>query len=107
MSEVKQEVKKMLGLAGSLVIVFLVIHYWEKVEGLVSLAVSAAVPLILGCVMAYTINILMSFYERWYDKLFRVDVSRKVKRIVCLILAFLSLFGIVAMVIPYLLPAAT
>lgn len=104
MNEVKQEMKKMLGLAGALILVFLVIRYWEKLEGLISVGISAAMPLIIGCVMAYVINILMGFYERWYDKLFKVEIALKIKRVVCLILAFLSLFGIVALIINLVLP---
>ncbi len=104
MNEVKQEMKKVFGIAGALVIVFLVIHYWEKLEGLITVAVSAAAPLIIGCAMAYVINILMGFYENWYDKAFKVEIAQKIKRIVCLILAFLSLFGIVTLIINLVLP---
>lgn len=84
--------------------VFLVIRYWEKLESLISVGIGAATPLLVGCGMAYVINILMSFYEKWYDKLFRVEIALKIKRIVCLILAFLSLFGIVALIVNLVLP---
>lgn len=104
MNEVKQNFKKMLGLAGALIVVFLVIHYWEKLEGLISVGVGAAMPLIIGCVLAYVINILMKTFENWYDKLFKVEVARKIKRVVCLILAFLSLSGIIALIINLVLP---
>lgn len=104
MNEVKQDFKRMLGFAGALILVFLVIHYWERVEGAVSVAISAGAPLIIGCVLAYVINILMGFYEKWYDRLFKVEIALKIKRIVCLILAFLSLFGIVTLIINLVLP---
>lgn len=104
MKEMKQETKKMLGIAGALILVFLVVRYWEKLEGLVSVAFSAAAPLIIGCGMAYVINILMGFYEKWYDKLFKVEIALKIKRVVCLILAFISLFGIVALIVNLVLP---
>ena len=104
MNEMKQEVKRTIGIAGALVIVFLVIHYWEKVEGFISLAVSAGLPLIIGCVMAYVINILMCFYEKWYVKIFKVEVAKSIRRAVCLILAFLSLVGIVLLVVNLVLP---
>lgn len=104
MNEVKQDFKKMLGFAGALILVFLIIRYWEKLEGFISVGVSAATPLIIGCAMAYVINILMGFYEQWYDKLFRVEIALKIKRIVCLILAFVSLFGIVALIFNLVLP---
>lgn len=104
MNEVKQEFKKMLGLAGALIVVFLVIHYWEKLEGFISVGIGAAAPLLIGCVMAYVINILMEFFEKLYDKLFKVEVAKKIKRVVCLILAFLSLVGIITLIINLVLP---
>ena len=104
MKEAKQEFKKMIGIAGAFILVFLVIYYWEKVEGFISVAISAATPLIIGCVMAYVINILMEFYENLYTKLIRVKVAKNVKRLVSLVLAFLSLFGIVALIVNLVLP---
>lgn len=100
----KQEMKKMIGIAGALIMVYLVIRYWTNFEGFVQLAIGAAMPLIIGCVMAYVVNILMEFYEKWYDKLFKVEIATKVKRIICLIFAFLSLFGIVILIINLVLP---
>lgn len=104
MNEMKQEMKKMLGIAGALVFVFLVVRYWANVESFLTLAISAALPLIIGCVMAYVINILMCFYEKWYVRLFKVEVARKIRRVVCLILAFLSLGGIIFLVVNLVLP---
>ena len=77
MNEIKQDFKKMLGFAGALVLVFVIIRYWERLEGLVSVGISAAMPLIVGCAMAYVINILMGFYENWYDKIFEVKTALK------------------------------
>ncbi|MBQ2901275.1 MAG: AI-2E family transporter [Agathobacter sp.] len=94
----------MLGFAGALILVFLVIRYWEKLESLILVGIGAATPLIIGCGMAYVINILMGFYENWYDKIFKVEIALKIKRVVCLILAFLSLFGIVTLIINLVLP---
>lgn len=104
MKEMKQETKKTVVLFGALFVLFLCVRYWAKVEVLFSLAVNAALPLIIGCVMAYVINILMGFYERWHIRLFKVDVAVKIRRIVCLILAFLSLIGIVLLVVNLILP---
>lgn len=104
MNDIRQEMKKTLGIAGALIIVFLVVRYWEKLEGFLSVAIGAATPLIVGCALAYVINILMGFYERWYDKLFRVNVSLKIKRVVCLVLAFLSLVGILTLIVNLVLP---
>lgn len=104
MNEIKQDFKKMLGFAGALILVFVVIRYWENLEGAIKVALSAGTPLIIGCVMAYVINILVGFYEGWYDKLFKVNVSLKIKRVVSLVLAFVSMFGIVALIVNLVLP---
>lgn len=104
MKEMKQEIKCFLGIAGIVFVAFLLIRYWDKLEGLISLSMSAALPLFIGCALAYVINILMGFYERWYDRLFKIQIALKVKRGVCLILAFLSLFGIVALIVTLVLP---
>lgn len=100
----KHELKKMLGIAGALITVFLVIRYWPNFENFILLAIGAGMPLIIGCVMAYVINILMNFYEKWYAKLFQVEVARKIKRVVCLLLAFVSLGGIVFLIVNLVLP---
>lgn len=104
MKELEKELKKIIWLIGGLFVLYLVIRYWSSIEGVVGVAFSAAVPLLLGCIMAYVINILMNFYERWYDRLFKVEVARKIKRIVCIIFAFLSLIAIVFIVISLVLP---
>lgn len=104
MQNIMNELKKMFGLAGALIIVYLTIHYWAKLEGFVKLAFQAATPLIIGCIMAYVINILMEFFEKIYDKLVKVKVAPNIKRIVSLFLAFLSLVGILSLIINLVLP---
>lgn len=44
--------------------VYLGIYYWPNIAGFVGLIASAVAPLVLGLVLAYPLNILMSFYER-------------------------------------------
>ena len=104
MKELGKDLKKVVWLVGGVLIVFLVIRYLSALEKLFNLTLDAAKPFILGCIMAYVINILMNFYERWYDILFQVKVPQKVKRIVCMIFAFLSLVCIVTLVINLVLP---
>ena len=104
MKEFDKDIKKIFWLILGLFLLFLSIRYWAVIEGLVKLGIDAATPLIIGCVIAYAVNILMGFYEKVYDCLFRVEVAKKIKRIVCIIFAFLSLGGIVAFVVNMVLP---
>ena len=65
---------------------------------------SASAPLILGCAIAYVVNILMSFYEKhWFpgSKSAAVHSSR---RVVCMILAFLTLIMAVVLIVALIVP---
>ncbi|MDM8299945.1 AI-2E family transporter [Collinsella tanakaei] len=46
--------------------VYLGIYYWPNIAGFVGLIASAVAPLALGLVLAYPLNILMSFFERHF-----------------------------------------
>ena len=49
-----------------LFLLYLAIHYWGALSSLLLLGLGAAFPLVLGAVIAYAVNILMSLYEGWY-----------------------------------------
>ena len=104
MKELSKEVKKVIWLVVGLFVLFLAIRYWPIIEGMVTLGIDAATPLLIGCVIAYVVNILMNFYENLYDRVFKVKVALKIKRIVCIIFAFLSLGGILVFIVNMVLP---
>lgn len=64
----------------------------------------ALTSVIIGCVIAYSLNILMSFYERHWFKRFNNKFVTKTRRPICLILAFISLLAIIALVVGLILP---
>ncbi len=100
-----------------LFILGLCFRYWGSIVDIVVTFISAASPLILGCVIAYVVNILMSFYEKGWVKIStnkKGEISArlmKAKRPVCMIAAFLSIILIILlllrMVIPELVSAIT
>ncbi len=104
MKEYGKEVKRSIAFIGGLFILFLCIRYWTMLENMAKLAVGAAAPLITGCVVAFVMNILMMFYEGWYEKILKVKKEDKIKRIVCLILAFVTLGVIIYLIINQVLP---
>ena len=53
----------------TVIILFLMIHYWTDFVSVAGIALGAAVPLFLGCVIAYTVNIPMTFIEKYLQKL--------------------------------------
>lgn len=103
----KTEIKKYGGLLIGLFLLYLCIRYWNGAVEVFSLALSAALPLLIGCVIAYILNILMSFFERHYFPKTKSKVVQKSKRIACMLLAFVSLIGIIALIIGIVVPELT
>lgn len=106
----KTDLKKYSGLLIGIFLLYLCIRYWDGFVSLLSLAFSAAAPLFIGAVIAYILNILMSFFERHYIKntkskwLQKMGLIEKSRRPVCMLLAFISLIGIIALVIGIIVP---
>ena len=95
----KTDIKKHASLLIGLFILYLAIRYWDGAINLLSMALGAAGPLIIGAVIAYILNILMSFFEKYYFPKSKSKWVTGSRRIVCVLLAFLSLIGIVALII--------
>ncbi len=83
---------------------FLCIHYWPGFIGLIKAIFGAASPVIIGLVAAYIINILMSFYEKYYFPKSNNKFIKKSRRAACMILAIISLLGAISLVIGLVIP---
>ncbi|MBO5303227.1 MAG: AI-2E family transporter [Lachnospiraceae bacterium] len=88
----------------SIFVLYLCITYWSVAFGLLTTLLSAAAPLFIGCVVAYIINILMSFYEKFYFTKSKNVKVIKSRRPVCMVLAFITLLAIIALVIGLVVP---
>lgn len=100
----KIEWKSCFKIGLSIFLLYLCIHYWEKVAGFASTFLGAAVPLIAGCAIAYIINILMSFYERHYFPKSNKEIIKKSKRPVCLTASIITLAAVIALIIGLVVP---
>ena len=95
-------------LAGiSAFLLFLCIHYWDAGMSLLLALLQAASPLLWGCVIAYVINILMSFLERRLPSLPGKPRLAKGKRALCLLGAYVFLALLVFLVLYLVLPQLT
>ena len=74
----------------SVILVYLAIHYWTTLTDIVGYALGAAFPLVLGGAIAYVANILMCFYERQFFPNATKKAVVKMRRPVCMALAFAS-----------------
>ena len=96
--------KTCLRLGVTAFLLFLAIHYWKSVAGLLGLLLGACVPLVLGGVIAYVINVLMDFYERHYFPGKKAGMAAKSRRPVCMLAAVLTVLLLLFLVVRLVLP---
>lgn len=100
----KNETKLIIKIAAAVFALFLLTHYWSGISGFLSKGITAILPLILGCIIAYPLNILMSFYERHFLPKSTKKSAEKARTPLCLLFAILSLVAIIAIVIALVVP---
>ena len=91
----------------SIFLLYLCIHYLEGVQGFLVKALGAASPLLIGCVIAYVVNIIMTAYERHYFPMSKKKVFIVTRRPLCMLAAFLTVVAIIVIVVSLILPELT
>lgn len=81
----------------SVFLLYLAIHYWNSITSFAGVIASAAWTLVLGAMIAYVVNILMSFYEKKLAPNSKRALWQKSRRTMCMLLAFLTV--VVALVL--------
>ncbi len=76
---------------------FLAITYWPPVAKFIGSLAGAALPLVVGCAIAYVVNILMAYIERRYFANSANRFVNKSRRPVCLLASFVLIVGIVVL----------
>lgn len=88
----------------TVVAVYLACTYWHTLTDVVGVALSAAAPLLVGAVIAYVANILMSFYERHFFVRSKKPFIPKIRRPACMALAFLTAVVAIVWLLTTVLP---
>ena len=101
----KQLNHKLIITAGVVVFaVYLAITYWPTVADILTAMLAAATPLLIGAVLAFPLNILMTFYERHFFPRSERGWLVRSRRGICLAAAVVTLLLIVAAVVALILP---
>lgn len=100
----KLEWKTCFKMIVSIFLLYLCIQYWPYAANILLTALSAASPLLVGCVIAYLVNILMRFYEKHYFTKAKTGFAVKSRRPICMIAAFLTLIIVLFLVINLVVP---
>ncbi len=83
---------------------YLCVLYWLDISHFLSALFHAAMPLAVGCVIAYLLNILTSLYEKHYFTKSPSLAIAKIRRPVCVAAAFITLIAIVVFIIALVVP---
>ena len=92
-------IRTVVALAIAAFSVYLAIYYWPNIAGFIGLILQAVAPLVYGAVLAYPLNILMSFYERHMLPKSSSRVVARVRPGLSLVAALLTLVAVVAIVL--------
>lgn len=84
--------------------VYLCIRYWPQVAKFISGLFKAAEPLVIGAIIAFLVNILMRSLEQLYFPKSKKKIVKLTRRAVCMVLAFILLFSIVALIVRLIAP---
>ena len=83
---------------------YLCINLWPKAVSLAGTVIGASMPLILGAGIAYVVNILMCFYERSWCSVSKNPALNGSRRVVCMVLAYLSVTALVVLIVALIVP---
>lgn len=103
----KIEWKACLRVGISAFVLFLAIYYWQGVAAGFKLFLSAASPLVIGSIIAYILNIPMSFYERRFFSRKKGERGAAVRRVISMIAAMVTVLGVIAGVVGLIIPELT
>ncbi len=96
--------KQLVKIGAFVLVLYLFMYYWETAAGFIAALFGAALPLFLGGIIAYLVNILMRFYEKHYFPKKQTGFWAKSRRPVCLFGAFLTLIAIIVLVVSLVVP---
>lgn len=100
----KLEWKTVIKIVIGVIAVYLAVHYWPNISGVIGTVLSAATPIVVGGLLAYPLNILMSFYERHFFPRSDKSVVVKSRKAVSLVGAVITILGIISLVIGLIAP---
>lgn len=94
----KLERKKVVQIVFAVLLIYLVMRYWEYLAGGAIILLNVLMPLIVGVAIAYVVNIVMNFYEVKFLYKF------KGKRVLSMIMAYGSILLAAGLVIILVVP---
>ena len=100
----KKEKHKYIFIAVLATISFLIVQNFALFFEFIALALSALTPMLIGCIIAYIFNIIMTFFEKHYFPKKNTKFINATRRPFCLIFSFAIVFATIALVMMIVIP---
>ncbi len=100
----KLDWKTVFKIVAGVLLIYLGIHYWPRISETLGTVISAATPILIGCCIAYPLDILLGFYERHFFLKSDKPTVIKARKAVSLIGAIITIIGIVALISMLIVP---
>ncbi len=100
----KRNKKLIVLIIAGVILSCLIIKYFTLFAGIIAKLIDACYALILGCVIAYILNIVLKKYENIYFPKSNNRLIKKSKRGVCIALSVFTVLAIIAIVIIIVIP---
>ncbi len=100
----KIEVKTILSLGIAVFLLYLAIHFWPAVAAFLGGLLTACAPLFIGAIIAYIIDLPMSFLEQHWFPRSKKNLVAVTRKPLCLVIALVSLIAVVSLVVGLVIP---
>lgn len=100
----KKELKRYGIIALMIIAICFVVKHFSLFGKLLAVAYSAVYPLLLGAIIAYIFNIILSAFEKHYFPKTDTKAVRLTRRPVCIVLSFFCAAAIIALVLKIVIP---
>ncbi|MBQ5810251.1 MAG: AI-2E family transporter [Clostridia bacterium] len=100
----KNKFKTFAAAAAGVFLLYLAMFYWPGVSNAIATVFGALLPLAIGAMLAYVLNLMMSFYERHFFPKSRTKAIIKLRRPLCLTGSILTLLAVLAAVVLLVVP---
>lgn len=88
----------------SIFLLYLCINFWPSVSGFLGALIGAAAPLLVGCGIAYVINIPMGLFEKHYFPRSSKKFFAVTRRPVCMTISIIAVLAIVSLIVGLVVP---
>lgn len=89
---------------GGVFLLYLGTRYWDSLMNVLQTIFHASMPLLVGCLFAYIVNLPLRVIENKLENIIQSQKMLKYKRVFSIVLSYLSIFLIIALVMRVVVP---